>query len=246
MFASGKTGLFIAVPLLIILIIIIAAGVARAQTAKAPESEKINVFAVVSDEIETACREAATTLMQEEALESFPLQGFQIHCTLYMTQYPVDSLEKVASLVAEIASNTRAFAIQSTGLEITSGSWFFLNLDRNRNLQTFCDAVVEKLAPLRSPSDFVPEWAKDNPTKVEYITKYGSPNVYGEFNPHLTLLAKSDEAKLKKFVEKHANSGFAKPVSGRIVAIGLGIADRNGQIKDPFKVIPLQPAADEK
>ena len=85
MFASGKTGLFIAVPLLIILIIIIAAGVARAQTAKAPESEKINVFAVVSDEIETACREAATTLMQEEALESFPLQGFQIHCTLYMT-----------------------------------------------------------------------------------------------------------------------------------------------------------------
>lgn len=246
MFASGKTGLVIAVPLLIVLIIIITAGVARAQTAKAPESEKINVFAVVSNDIETACREAATTLMQEEALESFPLRGYQIHCTLYMTQYPVGSLEKVASIVAEIASNTKVFDIQSTGLEITSGSWFFLNLDRNRNLQTFCDAVVEKLAPLRSPSDFVPEWAKDNPTKVEYITKYGSPNVYGEFNPHLTLLAKSDEAKLKSFVEKHSNSSFAKPVSGRIVAIGLGIADRDGQIKDPFKVIPLQPAADEK
>jgi len=245
MFASGKTGLLIAVPLLIILIIIITAGVARAQTAKAPESEKINVFAVVSNEIETACREAATALMQEEALESFPLKGFQVHCTLYMTQYPVGSLEKVASIVVEIASNTKAFEIQSTGLEITSGSWFFLNLDRNRNLQTFCDAVVEKLAPLRSPSDFVPEWAKDNPTKVEYITKYGSPNVYGEFNPHLTLLAKSDEAKLKNFVEKHSTSSFAKPVSGKIVAIGLGIADRDGQIKDPLKVIPLQPAAEK-
>ncbi len=244
MFDSGKTGLFIAIPALIILIIILTAcsGSAEPKATEKPASEKINVFAVVSSEIESACLEAARTLMQEETLESFPLQGFQTHCTLYMTQYPVDSMEKVAAIVSEIASNTRAFEIKSTGLEITSGSWFFMNLDRNPSLQALSDATVEKLAALRSPSNFVPDWAKDNPTKVECITRYGSPNVYTEFNPHLTLLAKSDEGKLKNFMEKHTISSFTQPITGKVIAIGLGIADFNGQMKEPFKILPLQPA----
>ncbi len=244
MFISGKTGLFIAIPALIILIIILTTGSASAEPPEKakPESEKINVFAVVSEEIETACRTAATTLMQEEGLESFPLQGFQVHCTLYMTQYPVNSLEKVASIVAEIASNTCQFDVQTTGLEITSGNWFFMNLDRNSSLQTFSDMVVEKLAALRSPSSFVPDWAKDFPNKVEYISKYGSPNVYAEFNPHLTLLANSDAEKLNRFLQKNANNSFGQAVAGKVVAIGLGIADRNGQMKEPFRVMPLQPA----
>ena len=241
MFETGKTGIFVAIPALIILIIIIVT--AGSAAAEPPATEKINVFAAVSGEIETACREAATTLKNEEGLEAFPCKGYQVHCTLYMTQYPIGSLEKVASIVADLAGNTREFDIQTTGLEITSGSWFFMNLDRNRNLQTFSDAVVEKLASLRHPSNFVPEWAKGNPTKVEYITKYGSPNVYAEFNPHLTLLAQSDEAKLKSFLEKHTTESYTKPVSGRVVAIGLGIADRDGQIKEPFKLFPLLPQA---
>ncbi len=241
MFEIGKAGFFIAITALIILIIIIVPSDIAA--AEPPATEKINVFAALSGEIETACREAATTLKNEEGLESFPIKGYQVHCTLYMTQYPLGSLEKVASVVAELAAGTSEFDIQTTGLEITSGSWFFMNLDRNPNLQTFSDAVVVKLAPLRHPSNFVPDWAKDNPTKVEYITKYGSPNVYAEFNPHLTLLAKSDEARLKRFLEKHTTESFTKPVSGRVVAIGLGIADRDGQIKEPFKLFPLQPQA---
>ncbi|MDD3146359.1 MAG: 2'-5' RNA ligase family protein [Candidatus Riflebacteria bacterium] len=242
MFASGKTGLLIAIPLLIILIIILTSSGSSAQPAEKakPQSEKINVFAVVSEEIETACRAAASTLMQEESLESFPLKGFQVHCTLYMTQYPLMSLEKVAALVAEIASNTREFDIQSTGLEVTSGNWFFMNLSRNSNLQALSDLTVEKLAALRSPSSFVPDWAKEFPTKVEYISKYGSPNVYAEFNPHLTLLASSDAEKLTRFMKKNADSNFSKPVAGKVVAIGLGIADRNGQMQEVFKIFPLQ------
>jgi 2'-5' RNA ligase len=244
MIAFGKNSLLILVSLLVALPFVLTSSSLEAQTpaAETPVNEKINVFAVVSPEIETACLEAARTLMQEESLESFPLQGFQIHCTLYMTQYPIGSIEKVAEAVNEVAKNTREFEVKSTGLEITAGNWFFLNLDRNRNLQTFSDTVVEKLAEMRSPSNFVPDWAKDFPNKVEYITKYGSPNVYAEFNPHLTLLAKSDEEKLQRFMAKHADSSFTQPITGKVVAIGLGIADRNGQIEKPFKIFPLQPA----
>ena len=102
--------------------------------------------------------------------------------------------------------------------------------------------VVEMLAPMRAKSDFIPDWAKEFPTKVEYISKYGSPNVYSEFNPHLTFLARSDEEKLQRFNKKHADSDFAKVIGGSVVAIGAGIADHNGQIKEPLKIFPLKKA----
>lgn len=227
---------------IVLLLFILVAVIASAQTEKFPPQEKINVFCVVSKNIEDAFKDAAKALHQEEELESFPIKGYQVHCTLYMTQYPLGMQNEVLAKIEELASNTKAFAVNSTGLEITSGDWYFMNIERNRNLQTLSDSVVELLAPLRAQSDYVPDWAKEFPTKVEYISKYGSPNVYSEFNPHLTFLAKSDAEKLQRFTGKHADSDFAKIIAGHVVAIGAGLADRDGQIKEPWKIFPLQKA----
>ena len=237
------TGKFAMTKLLAIavLVFVLVAVIASAQNQK-PPLEKINVFAVVSQNIESAFTDAAKALKEEEGLEAFPILGYQTHCTLYMTQYPAGTQDKVLGMIEELASNTREFSVNSTGLEITSGSWYFMNIDRNRNLQTLSDSVVEMLAPMRAKSDFIPDWAKEFPTKVEYISKYGSPNVYSEFNPHLTFLARSDEEKLQRFNKKHADSDFAKVIGGSVVAIGAGIADHNGQIKEPLKIFPLKKA----
>ncbi len=75
---------------------------------------------------------------------------------------------------------------------------------------------------------------------MENIKKYGSPNVYSEFNPHLTFLPGSDGEKLNSFYNKHKESDFAKAIPGKVIAIGIGIADRNGQIKEAMKIFPLQ------
>jgi len=227
---------------IVLLIFILVAVIASAQKSERPPQDKINVFVVVSENIENSFKDAAKALHEEEGLESFPFLGYQAHCTLYMTQYPVGLQKEVLNKIEELASNTTEFAINSTGIGMTSGNWYFMNLERNRNLQTLCDSAVELLAPLRAKSNFVPDWAKEFPTKVEYISKYGSPNVYDEFNPHLTFLAKSDAEKLQNFTKKHENSDFAKPVAGKIIAIGAGIADRDGQIKEPWKVFPLKKA----
>ncbi len=213
-----------------------------AQTENKPPIEKINVFAVVSENIENAFKVAANALKTEQNIDSFPQQGFQVHCTLYMTQYPAGMKEKVLAKIEEIAGTTRQFDITTTGLEITSGNWFFMNLERNRNLQTLSDTVVAGLSPMRAQSDFVPEWAKAFPNKVDYIKKFGSPNVYEEFNPHLTFLARAEIEKLQNFMENHEESNFAKPVAGKIIAIGAGIADRNGQMPEVWQIFKLQPA----
>lgn len=224
--------------LLLLLTVTVAVS---AQTTDLPPLEKINVFAVVSENIETAFKKAATVLKEEEGVDSFPLQGLQIHCTLYMTQYPAGLKDQVLAKIAELASNTKQFDSKTTGLEITSGNWFFLNLERNRNLQTLSDSVVAILAPMRAKSDFIPEWAKAFPNKVEYISKYGSPNVYEEFNPHLTFLSRAETEKLQNFMKNHEKSDFAQTITGKVVAIGAGIADRNGQIPEPWQIFPLQP-----
>ena len=219
-------------------LIIISAVVVSAQDKAQITTEKINVFAIVSDEIYGITKDASEVLFSEHELDTFTRRGFQVHCTLYMTQYPKNSLDKVAQKIASIANKTKSFDITSSGLEQTADNWLFVNIERNSNLQTLCDLTVKTLASMRSKTKFVPDWAKSFPTKVEYIEKYGSPNVYSEFNPHLTLLAKSDASKLTAFIKN--NTRFNSKVQGKVIAIGLGIADRDGQIETPYKIFPLK------
>jgi hypothetical protein len=208
--------------------------------ASGPATVKLNVFAVVSPNLEEAARLAGQALELEEGLQTFPQLGFQIHCTLYMTRFAEDRQSDVLEKVKELAARVKEFSVKTTGLELTSGNWFFLNLDRAGGLQALSDSVVQRLAPLRFPDEHVPDWAKPFPQKVEYITTWGSPNVFAEFNPHLTLLARADPEKLRGFLARHANNpAFGAPLEGKIVAIGVGVADGNGQIKDPLVILPL-------
>lgn len=205
--------------------------------APLPETVKLNVFAIVSDDLETMASKAGETLKTEEQLDSYPSMGYQVHCTLYMTQYAPEKASLVQGIVASLAETVRPFPVTAAGISATKDFWLFINLDKNRNLQTLSDTVVQQLCEHRFPSDFVPDWVKQYPQKLEYVTKYGSPNVFAEFEPHLTLLAKSDPVKVGGFVKRHANNAeFGTPKQGHIVGIGIGIADRAGQIKQPLAV----------
>lgn len=220
-------GLFIAVPVWL-----------KAQE-KRIETDKINVFAVVSENIEAAAKVASVDLKTSENIETFTLNGYQPHCTLYMTAYPVGRQKLLAALVRKIAKNTRQFKVNSKGIEVAASDWLFLSLENNKELQALCDNVANSLAFLREKSDYVPEWAKSMPAKVECIKKYGSPNVFSQFDPHLTLLAKSDGAMLRRFKANARSKFYDKVIEGKVVAIGYGLADRNGQIKEPIEVFSL-------
>lgn len=214
-----------------------AFGQTASSTAPQPETLKLNVFAIVSDNLEAMANKAGEALRQEEQLDAYPAIGYQVHCTLYMTQYTPDKSGVVQGIVASLAQTVRPFPVTAAGISATKDFWLFINLDKNRNLQTLSDTVVQQLCNHRFPSDFIPDWVKQYPQKLEYVTKYGSPNVFAEFEPHLTLLAKSDPVKVGGFVKRHANNAeFGKPKQGMIVGIGVGIADRAGQIKTPLAV----------
>ena len=230
--------------LLLVLLFVAAAFSAVAQTDKAKSDPVVNVFVVVSEEIENAFVDAAKALKSEEKLEGFPLQGKQVHCTMYMTKYPAERKEEILAKVAEYAKVHCVFDINTTGLDITAGNWFFMNLERNFGLQHLANGLVEILSPMRAKEDFIPNWAKKFPNKVKYIKKFGSPNVYEEFNPHLTMLSGSDNEKLVRFCKNHEKSKFSQPVAGKIIAIGVGLAGKAGQIDEVWKIFPLQKIAE--
>jgi hypothetical protein len=94
---------------------------------------------------------------------------------------------------------------------------------------------VKLLSPLRVPSDFIPDWAKSMPNKVEYISKYGSPNVFDEFNPHLTLTASTDGEKLANFLETHFESDFAQNISGEIIATVMELRTGTGKLRNRLR-----------
>ncbi|MBI3039518.1 hypothetical protein HYY75_10835 [bacterium] len=185
-----------------------------------PPREKINVYALFSPEIEEFAKKVSTELKQKEDLETFAQQGLVIHGTLFMTEYPHGKRDEIFRIVSTLASGTKTFPITSTGLHRTNGNWFFLNLERNKYFQKLSDSLCELLSPLRLIDQKPPDWLLNYPQKLKSFEMYGSPNVFGDFEPHITLLANSEEKKLVRFIEFYSSNQRL-----------IGIADHNGQME---------------
>jgi len=200
------------------------------------DSPKINIFAVTSKEIEKSVLDAGQALKEQTGLESFPSKGFQIHCTLYMSQFETSKINDIKAVVASLTKSLHSFPIQTSGLSKTKENWLFIDLEKNSKLQEVADKIVNLLYPLRDINQTIPDWAKAYPKKLELFEKYGSPNVFSELQPHLTLLAKGDEGNLVKFLEKNKDRQFFGRIMGNIVGLGVGEADIYGQVEKPMAI----------
>eukprot|EP00770_Monocercomonoides_exilis_P005456 MONOS_5428.1-p1 / transcript=MONOS_5428.1 / gene=MONOS_5428 / organism=Monocercomonoides_exilis_PA203 / gene_product=unspecified product / transcript_product=unspecified product / location=Mono_scaffold00157:94220-94774(+) / protein_length=102 / sequence_SO=supercontig / SO=protein_coding / is_pseudo=false len=82
------------------------------------------------------------------------------------------------------------------------------------------------------PNQPVPGWIKDLPDpeqrrrKTEYVQKYGSPNVYEEFEPHISLGCDTD----KEALEKGFQGIHVQEAEFESFAIALGTAGECGTV----------------
>jgi len=218
------------------------ANASDTTVASGPVGVRVNVFAVVSPDIEEQVKVVGTILKDQLGMETFAQKGFQIHCTLYMTHFLPEKTERLTQEVASLAATLKTFDVQTTGLMLTKDNWLFLNLEKNKNLNDLMEKVVKGLYNLRSDNIPVPEWLKNYPEKMSSFKVYGSPNVFEDFEPHLTLVAKGDFEKLAKFIVLAKTSDvLMKTVNGRIVGIGVGLADDDGQVQKAQIIFPLKP-----
>ncbi|WP_352339710.1 hypothetical protein, partial [Psychrobacter sp. 16-MNA-CIBAN-0192] len=88
------------------------------------------------------------------------------------------------------------FPITAEGFSVTKSNWAFINLQPSRQLQRLSDEITLAIEPLRERNVTVPTWVKNYPNKLTAFKRYGSPNVFQNFQPHLTLLANEKSPQL--------------------------------------------------
>nr|WP_245806558.1 hypothetical protein [Francisella halioticida] len=129
---------------------------------------------------------------------------------------------------------------------IASKSGFvMLNIKNSSELQELSNKVVNNLAKYRNKNYPAPSWVKYYPSKLESFKKYGSPNTFNQFNPHLSILAadlQNDKARnnFERDFNRIIQNTNLKAENFKIKAIGFGEVDKYGQVTKPLHIYNLK------
>ncbi|WP_206240921.1 2'-5' RNA ligase family protein [Novosphingobium terrae] len=203
------------------------ATMGAALPAHAGDTVSIDIYAIPSRPVVDAVAQASKNLAKR-GMQTFYAQGHAVHATLYLTQYPASATPALKAAIARLVKSSKRFPLRVNGTERTASNWLFLKVQRSAELQRLADQVTLAAEPFRDHGVSAPGWMKDYPAKLPAFERYGSPNVFAQFEPHLTLLANESNPGLSAFVaEAEQNQPAA---SGQVEGIGIGIVDANGQI----------------
>ena len=186
-----------------------------------------NVFVIMDNNAKENVENISKGL-KEAGIDSLYSKGYAIHMTLYLTEYKPESLKKIKEVVNKIAKETKPFDVNFYRLRKTGGNWFMLDAENNGIIQGLADEVTVRLNKYRATDAKVPDWAKSIPEKVKSFNLYGSPNVFMNFDPHITLLTPEDPAKIDTFTSKYNFKSF----KAKVIGIGIAQVDDLGQAKD--------------
>ncbi|ODN42641.1 2'-5' RNA ligase family protein [Piscirickettsia litoralis] len=166
--------------------------------------------------------------LQQVGLESLFKQGYLPHITLYLTGYPATTLDSLKKQVKRLASRWSPFAVKFDRLQPTKNNWLMLQVKNSRKLQRLADEVTLAAEPLRAANPKLPNWVLKYPNKLEAFKRYGSPNVFSNFQPHITILAKSNQSQLTNFMSRFGE--HFKPAQVKVLGIGIARVNNNGQV----------------
>ncbi len=153
-----------------------------------------NLFLIPSHNVDTTVSTISNQLKQQQ-LSSLYSQGYLPHITLYLSQYSTSNLKLLKQQAQQLASQWHQFPLTLDHIERTKGDWLMLGVSNTRELQRLADTAAITVAPLRTMDQKAPAWVNHYPEKLAAFQRYGSPNVFTNFEPHITLLAQSDPQK---------------------------------------------------
>lgn len=195
--------------------------------ARAEEAVSIDVYAIPSRPIVAAVDQASKDL-SKRGMTTFYAKGHAVHATLYLTRYPASAEPQLEAAIAKAVKDYRSFPLALNGKERTPSNWLFLRIEWSPTLQRLADLVTLAAETFRDHAVSPPAWMKDYPAKLPAFERYGSPNVFMQFDPHLTLLANETNPNLAAFM---TDMDPALPQTvGEVEGVGIGVVDAEGQI----------------
>lgn len=190
------------------------------------------------------------SILSRYQIEPF-LGNHPMHISLYLTSYPEKNLVKLKQRVEAIARKWPAVGFKITNVFLTAGNYVMLDLDmakqedgQNHLLQQLSDTVTARLTNLRDFNAKIPDWAESIPEKKKAFMRYGSPNVFFEFSPHFSLMAKNfrDPVEQRAF-QKEMNQLIEEydfpEMNTSSAVIGIGYVNSFGQVTEEIAAYSL-------
>ena len=165
-----------------------------------------NVFVRLDSNAEKTVKEI-TQELKKVGIDSLYSEGYVVHNTLYLTEYKAEELPKVKEVVDSLAQVAKPLEIEFYRIRKTGGNWLMLDAKNTLELQQLTG------------------WAKNIPAKAASFKEFGSPNVFMNYDPHITLLTPKDSAKIDMFM----NNYVLTPFKSKIKSIGVAEVDGLGQ-----------------
>lgn len=186
-----------------------------------------NVF-VKMDDVATRNVQSISKGLNKQNISTLYDKGYQIHVTLYLTEYKKEALDKIKNVVDDVAKNYSPIELEFYNIRKTGGNWLMLDAIKSHEIQALADEITARLLPIRAMDAKVPDWAKSIPAKANSFMTYGSPNVFSNFDPHITLLTPQKKENILAFQKQYV----FKPFKSKITGIGIAQVDDLGQAKD--------------
>lgn len=183
-----------------------------------------NVFVRLDSNAEKTVKEI-TQELKKVGIDSLYSEGYVVHNTLYLTEYKAEELPKVKEVVDSLAQVAKPLEIEFYRIRKTGGNWLMLDAKNTLELQQLTDLATIRLNKYRAMDAEVPGWAKNIPAKAVSFKEFGSPNVFMNYDPHITLLTPKDSAKIDMFM----NNYVLTPFKSKIKSIGVAEVDGLGQ-----------------
>lgn len=214
----------------------------------ADDFKQYNVYLIPDTTADKYVKEFDDSLAKTDVLEKYKTTPFiknhPVHLTLYLTSFQSKYIKDIESQLANLAKNTEPFYIETTGFSAGKSGFVMLDIKNSQSLQQLSNSVINNLAKYRDKDYPAPSWVKFYPSKLASFEKYGSPNAFAEFNPHISILAanlQTDQERdsFDKDFNEIIKDTKLEPISFRIKAIGFGEVDENGQVTKTLHIYKL-------
>lgn len=218
-------------------------------------AKKVNVYLLFdAPELHQSIQEFNLYLKKNKLLTRYQIEPFlthhPLHITLFLADYPEEHIKELQKRVSKIAKHWHPIQIKTSQI-VTAGGYVMLDIDntnrtngQNPELQRLSDEITMELTELRDFNAPIPNWATSIIEKRKAFLRYGSPNVFFEYSPHFTLMAKHfiDPTQAKQFQQEMSqliqSYNFSKILTQSSV-IGIGYVNSFGQITQEIQRIKL-------
>ena len=125
------------------------------------------------------------------------------HLTLYLSKFSEPSLPLLLDAIRKVTEST-AFTlpcVSEVSSAVVTGGYLMLPVATSRCLQNMSDIVVTLTNHLALPNQTAPAWLSMLPEpqrsmKMDMLNRFGSPNVFSQFDPHITLACMANSTEL--------------------------------------------------